>query len=222
MGDRKSDQHLAGRPRDPRLDAAIIDATVKILAERGYNGLSLAAVAEQAETTTAAIYRRYGSKSELVAKAVFRTDGNDVVADTGDVAADLATMIGWTVEKLRHPAALAAIIGLLGESKSERRKGVAQSSTASRLTADRLERAKATGEVRAEVDASVLASLIDGPVLHAVLGGMAQQIDDEWIAQLVDVVLNGARPAPVAANPSRRHANPGIQTKSKTRKVNAT
>ena len=97
MGETTNEQTSAGRPRDSRLDAAIIDATVEILTERGYNELSLAAVADQAETTTAAIYRRYGSKSELVAKAVFRTDGDDVVADTGDVAADLATMIGWSV-----------------------------------------------------------------------------------------------------------------------------
>ena len=219
MGDVSSDQSPAGRPRDPRLDAAIIDATVAILTERGYNELSLAAVADRAETTTAAIYRRYGSKSELVAKAVFRTDGDDVVADTGDVAADLATMIGWSVEKLQHPAALAAIIGLLGESKPERKKSVAQSSAASRLTAERLERAKATGDLRADVDTSVLASLIDGPVLHAVLGGMAQQIDEEWIAQLVNVVLNGAVPDATTMKSSARHTKSQTHTKTKNRKV---
>jgi hypothetical protein len=150
---------------------------------------------------------------------VFRTDGDDVVADTGDVVADLTTMIGWSVEKLQHPAALAAIIGLLGESKSERKKSVAQSSSASRLTAERLERAKATGELRADVDTSVLASLIDGPVLHAVLGGMAQQIDEEWIAQLVNVVLNGARPDPAAVKSSGRHAKSQTHAKTKNRKV---
>ena len=221
MGENTSDHRPAGRPRDPQLDAAIIDATVQLLTERGYNELSLAAVAERAETTTAAIYRRYGSKSELVTRAVFRTDGDDVVADSGDVAADIATMIGWSVEKLQHPAALAAIIGLLGESKAERKKNVAQSSAASRLTAERLERAKATGELRADVDTSVLASLIDGPVLHAVLGGMAHQIDDEWIAQLVAVVLDGARPGPKTAPSTPRHTKPRSHTKSNTRKVSA-
>lgn len=219
MGNVKNDQSSAGRPRDPRLDAAITDATVEILTVRGYNELSLAAVAERAETTTAAIYRRYGSKSELVAKAVFRTDGDDVVADTGDVAADLATMIGWSVEKLQHPAALSAIVGLLGESKPERKKSIAQSSAASRLTAERLDQAILTGELRADVDTSVLASLIDGPVLHAVLGGMPQQIDDEWIAQLVNVVLNGARPEATTVKSSGRHAKSHTHTNSMNRKV---
>ena len=219
MGDVKSDQPPAGRPRDPRLDAAIIDATVTILTECGYNEMSLAAVADRAETTTAAIYRRYGSKSELVTKAVFRTDGDDVVADTGDLEADLATMIRWSVEKLQRPAALAAIIGLLGESKSERKKNVVESRSATQLTAERLERAKAAGELRSDVDAELLASLIDGPVLHVVLGGMATPIDDAWIAQLVQVVLNGARADAPRTVPTIRHPKSRTHTTPKTRKV---
>ena len=219
MGDVKNDQSSAGRPRDPRLDAAIIDATVDLLTERGYNELSLAAVAERAETTTAAIYRRYGSKSELVTKAVFRTDGDDVVADTGDLEADLATMIRWSVEKLQRPAALAAIIGLLGESKSERKKNVVESRSATQLTAERLERAKAAGELRSDVDAELLASLIDGPVLHVVLGGMTTPIDDAWIAQLVQVVLNGARTDAPRTAPTTRHSKSRTYTTPKTRKV---
>lgn len=219
MGETTNDQISAGRPRDPRLDAAIIDATIDLLTERGYNEMSLAAVAERAETTTAAIYRRYGSKSELVTKAVFRTDGDDVVADTGDLEADLTRMVGWSVEKLQRPAALAAIIGLLGESKSERKKNAVQSRTATNLTAKRLERAKAAGELRSDVDTSVLASLIDGPVLHVVLGGMTEPIDDAWIAQLVQVVLNGARAGVPRAAPNSRHSKSRTSTTQKSRKV---
>jgi hypothetical protein len=73
--------------------------------------------------------------------------------------------------------------------------------------------------LRSDVDTSVLASLIDGPVLHAVLGGMAQQIDDEWIAQLVNVVLNGARPEATTVKSSGRHAKSQTHTNSMNRKV---
>jgi AcrR family transcriptional regulator len=184
----------AGRPRDPRLDEAIVAATVELLTERGYHDTTLAAVAARAGTTTAAIYRRWSSKSELVAKAVFRTDGDDVVADTGDIAADLATMVRWSVEKLARPAALAAIAGLLGEPRDDRRDRVADASVAVDLTTERLRRAQADGELRADVDPEVLASLIDGPVMHAVLSGTADRVDERWIADLVAVVLDGARP----------------------------
>ena len=81
-----------GRPREHRLDDAIVAATVDLLGERGYNGLSLAGVAERAGTTTPAIYRRWSSKADLVLSTVFRTQGDDVVADTGDLDADIRSM----------------------------------------------------------------------------------------------------------------------------------
>ena len=52
--------------------------------------------------------------AELVMDAVFRTEGDDVVAETGDVAADLATMIRWSVEKICRPAALAVSLVIYG------------------------------------------------------------------------------------------------------------
>jgi len=210
MGDGVVEHSKIGRPRDARLDAAIVQATIDLLEERGYSELSLAAIAERAATTTAAIYRRWGSKSELVAHAVFRTDGDDVVADTADLADDLQTMVRWSVEKICRPAALAAIAGLISESRADRRERAAEAAGASRLVAERLERAKAAGELRADVDTAVLTALIDGPVLHAALGGLTG-IDDAWIAQLVRVVLEGARPPAAADRPrpaTRRKASP--------------
>lgn len=198
-----AEQSKAGRPRDSRLDTAIVDATVALLEERGYSDLSLAAIAERAETTTAAIYRRWSSKSELVSQAVFRTGGDDVVADTGDLAADLETMVRWSVDKIYRPAGLAAIAGLLSESRADRRERASEAAVASRLVTERLERAKAAGELRADVDPSVLTALIDGPVLHAALSGMPG-VDDAWVSGLVRVVLDGARPAPPI--PARRRA----------------
>lgn len=196
-----------GRPRDARLDVAIVDATVQLLEERGYTGLSLAAVAERAGTTTAAIYRRWGSKSELVAQAVFRTAGDDVVADTGDLAADLATMVRWAADKINRPAAIVAIAGLLGEPRTDRRERASEAASASRLVIERLERAKDAGELRPDADTTVLAALVDGPVLHAAFSGMAG-IDDAWIAELVRVVLDGARPTGADAPEHRTDAGP--------------
>ena len=181
-----------GRPRDPSLHAAIVDATLALLEERGYGELTLTAVAERAGTTTAAIYRRWSSKSELVNDAVFRTYGDDVVADTGDLAADITTMVRWSVQKICRPAALAALSGLLGESRPDRAARARDAATASGRTAERLDRAKAAGEIRPDLDTRVLVALISGPVLHAALNGDSEEVDEAWIADLVAVVLDGA------------------------------
>ena len=63
----------AGRPRDPRIDSAILSATAELLVQMGYSNLSLAAVAERAGTTKSALYRRWSSKAELVHEAAFPT-----------------------------------------------------------------------------------------------------------------------------------------------------
>ena len=55
----------SGRPRDGRIDAAVIAATRELLLETGYPGLTLSAVAVRAGTTTAAIYRRWSGKTQL-------------------------------------------------------------------------------------------------------------------------------------------------------------
>ena len=189
-------------------------ATLSLLEARGYNGLSLASVAEQAGTTTAAIYRRFGSKSELVTRSVFRTDGDDVVAETADLAADLETMIRWSVEKLSRPAALAAIVGLLGAPKRSRVERAADAAGASLRVIERLDRAKAAGQLRPDVDTRVLAAMVDGPVLHAVLGGMADSIDESWISSLVRTILDGA-----ASHSDRSDRTTNRTTNRTTRKV---
>jgi AcrR family transcriptional regulator len=60
----------AGRPRDPAIDAAILDAAKDQLAEHGYDNMSLEKVAAAACTTTPSLRRRYKSKAELAVAAV--------------------------------------------------------------------------------------------------------------------------------------------------------
>jgi AcrR family transcriptional regulator len=170
-----------------------MDATVALLAERGYADLTLTAVAERANTTTAAIYRRWQSKSDLVARSVFRTDGDDVVAETDDLAADIATMVRWSVEKICRPAALAALAGLLTESGGERVARTTEGATALAQVAARLRRAQAAGEIRSDIEATVASALISGPVLQMALAGLAGRVDEAWIADLVAVLLDGMR-----------------------------
>jgi hypothetical protein len=100
---------------------------------------------------------RYGS--------LLNGTGDDVVAQTDDVAADLATMIRWAVEKICRPAALAAIAGMLGESRQERSARSARSAAAamaSRQVAERIERAQAAGQSRADADPAMVALVLDG------------------------------------------------------------
>jgi AcrR family transcriptional regulator len=59
-----------GRPRDERVDAAIMASTLDLLAEVGPTGLSVDEVATRAGVSKTAIYRRYSTKDDLVVAAI--------------------------------------------------------------------------------------------------------------------------------------------------------
>src|SRR6201996_4552925 len=104
-----------GRPRDPRIDGAVLRATVELLAETGYASLLVSAIAERAGTSKPAIYRRWPSKAHLVHEAVFPIGSGTELPDTGSLGGDVREMVRRTVVVLTTPAARAALPGLVGE-----------------------------------------------------------------------------------------------------------
>lgn len=55
-----------GRPRDPAVDQAILDAARSVVAEKGFNGASMDEIARRAGVGKDTLYRRWKSKEELV------------------------------------------------------------------------------------------------------------------------------------------------------------
>src|SRR5207244_6850960 len=104
-----------GRPRDPRIDSAVLRSTVELLGETGYAELSVDAIARRAGTSKPAIYRRWPSKAHLVHEAVFPINSGTELPDTGSLADDVREMVRRTAAVLTTPAARAALPGLVGE-----------------------------------------------------------------------------------------------------------
>ncbi len=59
-----------GRPRDGRVDQAIVETTLALLAEVGPTALSVEEVASRAGVSKATIYRRFPTKDDLVVAAL--------------------------------------------------------------------------------------------------------------------------------------------------------
>jgi AcrR family transcriptional regulator len=66
-----------GRPRDPSRDRAILEAARAVLAERGFTGASMEAIAHTAGVGKDTVYRRWSSKEDLVGRLL------TVLADEG-------------------------------------------------------------------------------------------------------------------------------------------
>jgi AcrR family transcriptional regulator len=183
-----------GRPRDPRIDSAVLRATVELLGETGYAGLSVDAIARRAGTSKPAIYRRWPSKAHLVHEAVFPMSDATELPDTGSLAGDVHEMMRRTLAVLTTPAARAALPGLVGEMASDLTLHAALlerfGDVLSRGLTERLADAEARGEVRAEVTAADLAEAIAGISLLALLTRGAA-LDDAWVERAATLILRG-------------------------------
>jgi AcrR family transcriptional regulator len=100
-----------GRPRDPEVDQAIIEAGWTVLGEGGYAGLTFDAVAQKAGCQRAAIYRRFPSKREL-AVAMVLSQVHRIEPPPGelqDPRQALVQHLQKLVRFLQGPAGLAAL-----------------------------------------------------------------------------------------------------------------
>ncbi|MCX6397828.1 MAG: TetR/AcrR family transcriptional regulator [Propionibacteriales bacterium] len=101
-----------GRPRDGRIDGAVLRATAELLVEVGYAGLTLTAIAERAGTTRPALNRRWPSLAHLVHEAAFPADLTIPRPDQRG-APDVRSLVAGSLAAFSHPVARAAAPGLV-------------------------------------------------------------------------------------------------------------
>jgi len=187
-----------GRPRDPRIDDAVLLATRQLLEEVGYLQLTIGAIADRAGTNKPAIYRRWPTKAHLVHEAVFPAEGPDVIPLGADLRDDIRALVGIGVELLGRPAARAALPGLLAELSNDK---VLQADVLGRFAdgtwgwlQQRIERAIEAGEVRPGVQSTTVLELIAGSTLVATILRPGGDLDARWVEDVVEVIVRGIAP----------------------------
>lgn len=184
----------AGRPRDPRIDAAILQATADLLVEIGYANVTMAAVAERAHTTKTALYRRWSSKAELVHEAVFPAVATALTTPAGDFAADVRAMIGAARDVFTSPVVRAALPGLVADVASDpelNARVMARFAEMFVVVRNRVIDGMARGEVHPDVDPDRLVEIIGGATMLRMLLWPELELDDEWVAQTAAIVVHG-------------------------------
>jgi len=184
-----------GRKRDHTRDPEILDAALDVLAETGYDGMTIDMVAARAKAGKATVYRRWSSKAELVVDAVAcmkRTDLDvDHLPDTGTLRGDLVAMIKpRSIEDAERKLQIMA--GLV--SMISRDPGLAEAVNAAivepRVSVNRafLQRAIERGEIAADCDVETLALLSPSMASYRVLIEQ-KPVDREFLLALIDGVI---------------------------------
>ena len=182
----------AGRPRSEEAHQAILDATLELLVEVGFSGLTVEGVASRAGVGKATIYRRWTSKIPLIVEAFGQLPGFED-CDTGSLAEDLKQMLKRYLEVFNTTALSAVLPSLAGErfhnpELSVLFEPVSKNRRQPLLAA--FDRARERGEIPSDIDIELAADLVVGPIAVALFfkGG---RLKPEMVTPMVDLALAG-------------------------------
>lgn len=178
----------AGRPRDPRIEDAMLEAARALLVEQGFGGLSLSGVAARAGSNRPALYRRWHSKLALVVDALkfgYRRE-RALVAEQA-VRADsprarFAQALAALDPRVVNPHAYVLQGDVLAESeRNPLLLAALQEHAVEPRCADfaaELRVLQEEGSIRADVDVQLLATLCFGGFFGAILRHGSDGADD--------------------------------------------
>ena len=184
-----------GRPRDPLVDRAILDAAVELLSDGGIEALTVESVATRAGVSRASVYRRYANRVDLMEAAFHAAaEQKPEPPDTGDVRDDLVqllTRLSTLLMESDTGAVLPAMLAAARETAEVREALERFTSERRSPTITVLRRGVDRGEIRADVDPELMADALVGAVIYGLLMRNAG-LGPRRVVDLVDLVLAGA------------------------------
>ncbi len=180
------------RPRvEGEREQEVLDAAIDILAEVGYDRLTMDAVAARAKASKATLYRRWNGKAQLVIDALTSQKEPMTAPDTGSLRGDLlgafCGMGGLTDS--RQVAILGSVITAMARdtefAEAFRRDFIGPKKA---ISTEMFRRAQARGEIRDDLDLELVAAALPGIVLHRTFL-LGDPPTEELIAKVVDQLI---------------------------------
>lgn len=198
--------HHGGRPLDTRRDADLRRAALELVAEVGYDRVTIDAIATRARAGKATVYRRWSSKAELIIDAfVHEALGVDDLPDTGTLRGDLLALSRRLWEgpgPANRARVMAGLVSALLSHPELREAMDSISGTPQAVARELFSRAVARGEIAAPPDLALIGTVLPSVcVFHLVTTG-----EPPTAALLEDVIDRVVLPATRAgaSTPGRR------------------
>jgi AcrR family transcriptional regulator len=187
--------------RSARVRADTIAATLTELAENGYSALSLERVARRAGVNKTTLYRRWGTREDLVLEAMLERAGEHIsIPDTGSLYEDLLELARTAAANAASPEVAAMARAVAASSPHDDRLAAANR----RFWTERLhmdaaivERAIERGEVKAGIEPKQVIEAVLGPIhLRLLLSG--ERVNRPFLEGIVELVVGGVARSPRA------------------------
>lgn len=183
-----------GRPRSEQAEQAIIEATLDLFAEQGFEGVCVEAVAARAGVGKATIYRRWPNKEELLLAAL--SSMKSPIPDLKGVSVrdDLVAMLTVMCADKADPRKARRYALLLGEGEKYPRLMARYKETVLEPRQEALRsvirRGIAAGELRPDTDVEIARLALTGTIL-AKEKSAASELNGDFAARVVDELLLG-------------------------------
>lgn len=179
--------------RSARVREAVLRATVEVVAESGYAGLSFEEVARRSGVHKTTVYRRWPTTAALVLDALLERSAEAVpVPDTGSVREDLRRFVRAIASNVTSPLGAALVATLTGEPADETVDALVHDFWRARfaLAAEIVQRGIDRGELRADVDAGLVVELLVAP-LYLRLLVTREPVNRRYADRVVDLAVAG-------------------------------
>ncbi|MFI2435506.1 TetR/AcrR family transcriptional regulator [Streptomyces sp. NPDC018693] len=184
-----------GRPRSHQADTAILQATVSLLGETGFQGLTMEQVARRAGVGRATVYRRWHSKEEMIISALDTLMADFDVERTGDLHEDLLAMTRWLRDGLLNAPEGRLLPHLAAQAVSDPNFPSSHMDTWVCPWRDAVEdvfvQGRDQGLVRPDVNLTSVVDMLAGVVILRLFLGHGKPLTDDQIRDMIDAVLGG-------------------------------
>lgn len=187
-----------GRPRSQKTRQAIMDATAKLIEDRGVPGVTIEAVATAAGVGKPTIYRYWSNAHELAMAALMEAVPEAGQPDLDDPLMALRSLLHGVAATFGNPAGRhVAMVLASADSSSEIAKAFRSHFIQSRRKEAEalLARAMEDGQLSAETSTDLMLDMIFGAVFYRLLMGHAA-IDTAFMDNLFDTCLKPFRARP--------------------------
>ncbi|MCX8567831.1 MULTISPECIES: TetR/AcrR family transcriptional regulator [Hyphomicrobiales] len=174
---------------------AILEAAEAVLIENGYSGFSIEAVARRARAGKPTIYRWWSSKTALLLEVYQRQKRDITYSDTGAIEEDLFIFAKSLFSQWRDTPAGNIFRSLVAEAQQDpaAAEALAEYSAGRRAhTGKLIERAKARGEVAADIEPSQIADMVSSYAWVHLLTGRLDE-DDATLRKAIRVIVHGIK-----------------------------
>lgn len=184
-------------PRVARSRAAILEACGDLIAEEGFAGVTIEAVAARSGAAKTTIYRHWPSREALLIEAFGACSVPPAAPpDTGSARADVRGVLGGLAQKLNDGdwcASMCSLVDAAVRDDELARLHAATIAERRRPLTDALERGVRRGDLPPHLDIDRAVALLAGPLFYRAMVSR-EPVDGPFVDAVVDAVLPVPRP----------------------------